>query len=147
SAAALTTPRIDLSNATVRAPIGGRTGSLAVHAGDLVRTNDTGTPLVTINRIRPIRVRFTMPQADLEELRRNQSSGLRVDAAPGDADSSWVEGRLSFIDNTIDSQSGTVLLKGEFANRDGRLWPGAFVRVRVRLYEQSDATVVPAVAV
>ena len=145
--AALASARLDLANATVRAPIAGRTGSLAVHVGDLVRENDAATPLVTINVIRPIRVRFTVPQADLVELRRRESKGLRVDATPGDADSAWSEGRLSFVDNAIDPQTGTVLLKGEFANADGRLWPGAFVRVRLRLYDESEATIVPATAV
>jgi multidrug efflux system membrane fusion protein len=144
--AALASAKLDLANATIRAPIGGRTGSLAVHVGDLVRENDNTAPLVTINKIRPIRVRFTVPQADLVELRRREASGLRVDASTGD-DSTWVEGRLSFVDNAIDPQTGTVLLKGEFANADGRLWPGAFVRVRLRLYDESEATIVPATAV
>jgi len=145
--AALSSARLDLANATIRAPIGGKTGSLAVHVGDVVRANEAGSPLVTINQIRPIRVRFTVPQADLVELRRRQSFGLRVDASTGDADSARIEGRLTFVDNAIDPQSGTVLLKGEFPNLDGQLWPGAFVRVHLRLYEQNDATVVPASAV
>lgn len=144
--AALATARLDLANATIRAPISGKTGSLAVHDGDVLR--ETGTPLVSINRIRPIRVRFTVPQDDLDELRRQQQRDLRVDVATGgEDDTTWIEGRLAFVDNAVDEQSGTVLLKGEYPNADGRLWPGAFVRVRLRLFVQNDVTVVPAVAV
>jgi len=145
--AALATARLDRANATIRAPISGKTGSLAVHGGDLVRAND-GIALVSINRIRPIRVRFTLPQDDLDELRRQKQRDLQVDVATGgEDDTTWIEGRLAFVDNAVDEQSGTVLLKGEYPNADGRLWPGAFVRVRLRLFVQNDVTVVPAVAV
>jgi multidrug efflux system membrane fusion protein len=148
--ASLATARLDLANATIRAPISGKTGNLFVHLGDLVRANETSTPLVTINQIRPIRVRFTVPQADLSELRRQRGKDLRVDVAPAGRDSAeagWIEGRLAFMDNQMDPSTGTLLLKAEFTNREGILWPGEFVRVRLRLYEQSGATVVPAAAV
>jgi multidrug efflux system membrane fusion protein len=145
--AALVGARLDLANATVRAPIGGKTGNLRVHVGDLVKANETTTPLVTINQLRPIRVRFTLAQADMGQLRRQRGRNLRVDAAPADRDSTWIQGRLSFIDNQVDPQSGTLLLKGEFTNQDGELWPGEFVRVRLRLFDQADATVVPSAAV
>jgi multidrug efflux system membrane fusion protein len=145
--AALLTARLDLANATVRAPIGGKTGSLAFHAGDVVRANDSTTPLVTIKQIRPIRVRFTVTQADLPEVRRHRDRPPRVEIAPGEGDSVWIEGRLAFVDNAVDAASGTLLLKAECANRDGALWPGEFVRVRLRLYEQPGATVVPSAAV
>jgi multidrug efflux system membrane fusion protein len=68
-----------------------------------------------------------------------------VNADP--SDSTWIEGRLAFVDNQVDPASGTLLLKGEFDNADGRLWPGAFARVRLRLRQQDSATVVPAAAV
>jgi membrane fusion protein, multidrug efflux system len=145
--AALVGARLDLANATVRAPVSGKSGGLRVHVGDVAKANETTSPLVTIHQIRPIRVRFTIPQSDLDELRRQQGRALRVDAAPAERDSMWIEGSLAFIDNQVDAASGTVLLKAEFANRDGALWPGAFVRVRLRLYEQRDATVVPTAAV
>jgi len=118
-----------------------------VHVGDLVKANDPTTPLVTINQIHPIRVRFNVPQSDLPALQRGRQRVMRVDVAPADRDSVWIEGRLTFVDNQVDVASGTVLLKGEFANADGELWPGQFVRVRLRLDEQADATVVPSVAV
>jgi membrane fusion protein, multidrug efflux system len=145
--AALVSARIDLGNATIRAPIAGRTGSTLVHAGDTVKENETASPVVTINQIRPILARFTLPQTDLPALRRQNGTGLRVDAAPAGTDSTWLEGRLTFIDNRVDPETGTVLLKAEFPNQDRALWPGAFVRIRLRLYDQRDAVVVPAAAV
>lgn len=145
--AALLTARLNLSYTTVRAPIGGRTGSLAVHEGDLVRANDIATPLVTINRIRPILVRFTVSQTDLPEIRQAARRSPPVDIAPGEADSVWIKGRLAFVDNAVDAASGTLMLKAEAPNRDGALWPGQFVRVRLRLFEQKSVTVVPTAAV
>jgi multidrug efflux system membrane fusion protein len=145
--AALSAARLDLGYATIRAPIGGRTGGRSVDVGDLVKAADPASPLVTINQIRPIRVRFTVPQDDLAEIRRRMHGDVRVDVAASETDSTWIEGKLAFVDNQVDASSGTVLLKAEFPNADGVLWPGAFVRVRLRLYEQANATVVPAVAV
>ena len=145
--AALATARLDLSYATVRSPIDGRTGELRVDLGDMVRANDA-TPLLTVHRVRPVHVRFAVPPSSLSSLRDLEGSNLRVDARPADAsDSSWVEGRLVFVDNAVDAASGTLTLKGEFANADGAFWPGAFVRVRVRLGEDAAAIVVPSTAV
>ena len=137
--------RLDLENAAVRAPLAGRTGSQTVHVGGLVREN--AGVLVTIHRLRPMLVRFTVPQSDLAAIRAQQGRGLRVDAEPAEGDSSSVTGKLVFVDNQVDEGSGTVMLKAEFPNRDGRLWPGAFARVRLRLYEQDRAIVVPSLAV
>ncbi len=143
--AALESARLDLRHATLRAPIAGKTGNLSVHVGDLLREN--GNALVTINQVRPIRVAFTVPQSDLAELRSRLRGGLRVDVSPAESDSAWIEGRLVFVDNQVDPASGTLLLKGEFPNRSAVLWPGEFVRVRLRLAEQADAIVVPTVAI
>ena len=145
--ASLATARLDLSNATVRAPIAGRTGDLKVNVGDVVRANESASALVTINQMRPIQVRFTVPQAELGDVRRQGARGLRVDVSPGERDSGWIAGQLSFVDNRVDPASGTLLLKAEFDNRDGALWPGAFVRVRLRLSQMAGAIVVPAAAV
>jgi multidrug efflux system membrane fusion protein len=145
--ASLLSARLDLAYATVRAPIGGRTGSLSVHEGDLVRANDVTAPLVTINRMRPILVRFTVGQSDLVEVRRARPRTPPVEIASAEGDSTWIQGRLTFVDNAVDAASGTVLLKAETPNRDGALWPGQFVRVRLKLFEQRGATVVPAAAV
>jgi membrane fusion protein, multidrug efflux system len=145
--AALASARLNLAYATVRAPVGGKTGSLSIHVGDVVRANDVASPLVTINQIRPIRVRFTASQTDLPEIRRQRGRAPRVEIASAAGDSTWIQGRLTFVDNAVDAASGTLLLKAEFRNRDGVLWPGEFVRVRLRLFEQAGATVVPAAAV
>jgi len=145
--ASVTTARLNLAYATVRAPIGGKTGNLFVHVGDQVKASDTASPLVTINQIRPIRVRFTLPEANLGDVRGRLGRDVRVDAASPEADSVWIEGRLAFVDNGVDPASGTVLLKGEFPNRAGELWPGQFVRVRLRLFNQGNAIVVPTTAV
>ena len=145
--AALTSARLDLANAAVRAPISGRTGARLVNVGDVVRANEAGTGLVSIVQLRPIRARFTLPQSELAALRQARGRDLTVEAATGSADSAWIAGRLVFIDNRVDPASGTLLLKGEFANRDDALWPGAFVRVRLRLFDEHGATVVPASAV
>jgi multidrug efflux system membrane fusion protein len=145
--ALLANARLNLAYATVRAPISGKTGNTAVSVGDMVRGNDPTTPLVTIHQLRPIRVRFTVPQTDFNEIKPRSQGNLIVEAASAEADSVWMQGRLSFVDNQVDPASGTMLLKGEFPNRDGALWPGAFVRVRLRVYEQQNATVVPAVAI
>jgi multidrug efflux system membrane fusion protein len=145
--AALTVARLNVEYATVRAPISGRTGSLLVKAGNLVRAAGT-QPLVTINELRPIMVRFAVPAARLPELQRAGSSGLHVAARPGGReDAPPFEGVLSFLDNHVDSATGTVMLKARFANGDGALWPGEFVDVTLVLGMQSDATVVPSAAI
>jgi len=138
---------IDLDHATVRAPIAGRTGKLNVHVGDVVRANDASSAVVTILQLRPIRVRFTIPQTDMSELQGEHRRDVKVYVVKDDSDSSRAEGSLAFVDNQVEVATGTLLLKGEFANADGELWPGAFVRVRLKLHEQDGATVVPTAAV
>ena len=145
--AALATARLDLSYASVRSPIEGRAGDFALDLGDVVRPNDP-TPLLTVHRVNPIHVRFTVPQDDLPGLRGRDPGEVSVEVLPASAtDSTWLTGRLVFLDNAIDAATGTLLLKAEFANPGARLWPGEFVRVRLRLAEQEGAIVLPAVAV
>jgi membrane fusion protein, multidrug efflux system len=145
SEAAVEEARLNLQYATIRAPISGRTGSLRVRAGNLVRPADAA-PLVTINQIRPILVRFAVPAANLPLIQRYRDDELVVRAEPVGGGSSS-EGRLTFVDNAVDTTTGTILLKGTFPNADGVLWPGEFVNVRLRLYVERDALVVPATAV
>jgi multidrug efflux system membrane fusion protein len=137
--------RLNLQYATIRAPISGRTGSLRVREGNLVRAENAG-PLVTINQIRPILVRFAVPAANLPLIQRYRGEDLVVRAEPV-AGGAASEGRLTFVDNAVDTATGTILLKGTFPNTDGALWPGEFVNVRLRLYVERDALVVPATAV
>jgi multidrug efflux system membrane fusion protein len=139
--------RLDLAYASVRAPIAGRTGRLRVHVGDVVKANDPANPVVTINQLRPIRVKFTVAQSELRGLRDENKRDVHVLVNADPSDSAWSAGRLAFMDNQVDAASGTLLLKGEFDNADGRLWPGAFARVRLRLRQQDSALVVPAAAV
>jgi multidrug efflux system membrane fusion protein len=146
SQAELAEARLNLQYATIRAPIAGRTGSLRVREGNLVRANEA-TPLVTINQIRPILVRFAVPAANLSLIQeRRAAEKLVVRAGPvGGGPAS--EGTLSFVDNAVDTTTGTIMLKGTFPNQGGALWPGEFVNVRLRLYVDQDALTVPARAV
>jgi membrane fusion protein, multidrug efflux system len=145
SQAAVDQARLNLQYATIRAPIAGRTGSLQIREGNLVRTNAT-VPLVTINRLRPILVRFAVPAANLSLVQAHRGKDVVVRAEPaGGGDPS--EGALTFVDNAVDTATGTILLKGQFPNDDGALWPGSFVNVRLQLYVDPDALVIPSAAV
>jgi len=145
SQAAVDQARLNLQYATIRAPIAGRTGSLRVREGNLVRSTDTA-PLVTINQIEPILVRFAVPAGNLPAIQRYRPAGIAVIAQPGNGGSAS-EGTLAFIDNAVDTATGTILLKGSFANSGGALWPGEFVNVRLRLFVDQGALVVPASAI
>jgi multidrug efflux system membrane fusion protein len=144
---AVANARVQLQYATIVAPIQGRTGQLRVNPGNLVRANDT-TPLVTINQVSPIYVAFGLPEGRLDDLKSYLAKGtLHVEAmAPGASDSGS-PGRITFIDNEVDSTTGMITVKVEFENRDHRLWPGRFVNVLVTLAADPNTIVVPAVAV
>jgi membrane fusion protein, multidrug efflux system len=144
--AAVDNVRLNLNYATIRAPITGRTGRLLVRRGNLVRAN--AEPLVVINQLRPILVRFPIVQQDFPALQRRAARGgvtVRISAA----DSSRVgeDGALAFLDNTVDSLTGTVTAKARFANAANVLWPGEYVRVDVELEVQPEAIAVPTRAV
>ncbi|HET7380492.1 MAG TPA: efflux RND transporter periplasmic adaptor subunit, partial [Gaiellales bacterium] len=144
--AAVASAALNLEWATIRAPIAGRTGRLLLREGNLVRANNPD-PLVVINQIHPILVRFPVPERYLADIQRYRHNRLPVLVSPSQADTAFQEGALSFVDNSVDSSSGTVLLKGEFANRDNLLWPGEFLNVRLQLYVEDKAVVVPSQAV
>lgn len=137
--------RINLERATVRAPIAGRTGAVLVRAGNLVRAA-SGDPLVQINQISPILVRFAVPATQLPAIRR-AGTGLAVRAVPVGDTAAVSQGTLVFVDNAVDSMSGTILLKARFGNERHALWPGALVRVAVTVTVEKDALVVPVSAV
>lgn len=143
--AALTIARLNLEYATIRAPIGGRTGGLLVHEGNQVRSG-AAAPLVTINQLRPILVRFAVPAGQLPALQRRGAAELRVEARVARDTAATAEGTLSFVDNHVDSATGTVLLKARFSNGDAALWPGEFVDVTLILGIQTGAIVIPAQA-
>ena len=144
--AAVATAQLNLEWATIRAPISGRTGRLLVREGNLVRANSPD-PLVVINQIHPILVRFAVPEQNLAAIQRYRRNRLPVLVSPSKQDTSFSAGTLTFVDNSVDTATGTVLLKAEFANRDNALWPGEFLNVRLQLYIEDSALVVPAQAV
>lgn len=186
--AAVANARLNLDNTTIRAPIAGKTGSLLVRVGNLVHANGA-TPLVTINQVRPIMVRFAVPASQLPLiLQYGARGGLPVTAIPGGiaaagslADSSGgapvdapaqltpastsgngvgasdppaaiaasapARGTLTFIDNAVDTATGTVTLKATFDNHDGSLWAGQFAATTLRLFVEQNALVVPTQAV
>ncbi len=128
----------------VTAPISGRTGAVLAKAGNIVREQDT--TLVQLLQMAPIYVSFGIPEQALSEVQRlNAAHALRVDAGVSGGGSAT--GTLAFIDNTIDIATGTIRLKAAFDNRDGKLWPGEFVNVRLRLHMDAAQIVVPTVAV
>ncbi|HXH48368.1 MAG TPA: efflux RND transporter periplasmic adaptor subunit [Terriglobia bacterium] len=144
--AAVENAKIRLSYCSIASPIDGRTGSLLVHPGNLVKTNDTS--LVVINQVTPIYVDFSVPEQYLAQIKQHQARGqLRVLAYPSDNKAEASTGVLTFINNSVDASTGTIELKGTFTNRDRRLWPGQFVNVVLDLTVQRSATVVPSQAV
>ncbi len=147
--AAVERARLDVSNCTIRAPISGRTGGVLVRQGNLVKAN-ASTPMVVINQIQPILVRFSVPQGELPDIQRYFGAGklLSVQASPSEGSAgSPLSGNLAFVDNNVDSTTGTVLLKAKFANAAATLWPGQFVSIALRLYVDPDALTVPSQAV
>jgi multidrug efflux system membrane fusion protein len=139
--------RVQLSYCTIRSPLAGRTGSLSIHAGNLVKANDT-VSLVTVNQITPIAISFTLPEADLSRLRTAHARRtLQVEAVPSGEGGRPERGRVIFIDNAIDPATGTIRVKAEFANGGRRLWPGQFAAVRLTLDVLPAAVVVSSPAV
>jgi multidrug efflux system membrane fusion protein len=147
SQAALENARLNLEYCTIRSPLDGYVGRVLLQAGNLVRANDPN-PLVVINQVRPIYVNFGIPEQHLPEVRKHMAGGpLAVEVVPVDAQQGAPRGALIFIDNAVDPSTGTIRLRAQFDNADAALWPGQFVNVSLRLYEQADALVVPATAV
>lgn len=146
--AAVERAQVDVSNCTIRAPISGRTGALLVRQGNLVKAN-ASTPMVVINQIRPILVRFSVPQGGLPDIQRYFGAGkpLSVHALASEGPGATLDGTLAFVDNAVDSTTGTVLLKAKFDNSNASLWPGQFVDVTLRLYVDPNALTVPSEAV
>jgi membrane fusion protein, multidrug efflux system len=192
--AAVAAAKFNLDNTTIRAPISGRTGALLVREGNLVHASGS-TPLVVINQISPILVRFAIPSTQLPLLQRYGTvGGLVVSATPNSGGEPAIDpstsaiglsvgggdpaqgtaaaaggppsaarpapptaslvplaqaehGSLSFIDNAVDTTTGTVLLKASFPNPNKRLWVGEFVSTRLELFVEQNALVVPSSAI
>jgi multidrug efflux system membrane fusion protein len=127
--------KLQLEFTSIRAPLSGRTGNLNVDEGDLVRANDPGA-LVTVNQVDPIYVTFGVPQQYLSAINRYRAErSLVVRVIPPGTDEEPVVGELTFLDNMVDSATGTIRLKATFSNEQQRLWPGQFANVLVTLDE------------
>jgi multidrug efflux system membrane fusion protein len=145
--AAVENAKVQLGYCTIRSPLTGKTGDLQLHAGNIVKAN-ADTAMVTINQITPIYVNFSVPEQELPALRRQlRRHPLPVTASFPSEPQTLVQGTVTFLDNAVDSTTGTILLKGTFANRQGNLWPGAFVNVVVTLDSLPGSVVVPSQAV
>jgi len=144
--AALETAKLHLQFCSIRSPIDGRIGEALVNEGNVIKENET--TLAIVNQLRPIYVNFSVPEQHLPEIRlRSKEGPLKVEVTPEGQGAVPVTGELSFIDNNVDSRTGTVALKGLFANEDESLWPGQFVNVRLTLRMLKDAVVIPFAAV
>lgn len=142
--AAVENAKLRLQYCFIRSPVDARAGQILVHQGNLVKESDTS--LAVLNQLHPAFVTFSVPEQWLPEIRQRVSQGLAVDASVG-KDSQPVRGELRFINNTVDTSTGTVLLKGLFSNEDETLWPGQFVDVSLTLRIQKDAVLVPLAAI
>jgi multidrug efflux system membrane fusion protein len=144
--AAVETARLNLAYTTITAPISGKTGSLLVREGNVVKSG--GAPLVVINQLQPILVRFPVAQKDFAELRMRSGRGnVPVSAARSDGGVIGEAGMLSFIDNAVDSLTGTVTAKAQFGNGGNQLWPGEYVRLTVRLAVEPNTIAIPTRAI
>lgn len=146
--AAVANAELLLGYTEIRAPIAGRTGQRLLHEGALVKANDAAQSIVTLNQLAPIAAAFAVPERALGEIR---AALARQDAAVSVTDRvagvTRADGRLSFLDNTVDPSTGMITLKAVFANDDQALWPGQFVHVQVRVGVDAGAVVVPTAAV
>jgi multidrug efflux system membrane fusion protein len=144
--AAVQTAKLNLEYCEIRAPIDGRTGDLLVHAGNLVKP-DADTAMVVINQVHPVYVDFAIPEQKLPAVREvmaERKLGVQVSLPQQQGVES---GELTFVDNSVDAKTGTINLKGEFTNANGRLWPGEFVNTTLILREHPGAILVPSQAV
>lgn len=143
----LTGNLINVQFAAIRSPIDGRTGTLLVHAGNVVRAND-GRSLVVIRSLEPIYVRFAVPEQFLPAVQARMKAGpVAVEAQPRGTGASGTTGDLTFIENAVDSATGKIDMKAIFRNEGQVLWPGQLVDVVVRLSIEAGAIVVPEAAV
>jgi membrane fusion protein, multidrug efflux system len=128
-------------------PINGYVGRTLLQAGNLVKANDVA-PLVVINQVKPIYVNFSVPEQSLPTLRQYMAGGaLAVDVVAPSTAKPIAEGHVLFVDNAVDPNTGTIKVRAQFENENAALWPGQFVNVSIRLYEQPDAIVIPSRAV
>ena len=144
--AAIEAAKLSVEQSVIRAPMSGRTGLLSLRAGNLVRASSEPA-LVTINEVRPVLVRFAIPERDFAEMRKragtNRALDVMIRSGTASDSSAPIRGKLAFVDNAIDPATGAVVLKARAGNADGALWPGQFVRIGLELSVDSNAVTVP----
>lgn len=146
-AAAVENAKVQLGYTAIRAPIEGRTGNLLIHQGNVVKANDIGNPMVVINRVHPIYVSFAVPERFLDQIKTARAAGpLTVEARP-QGQSVTARGTLTFVNNTVDTTTGTIQLKATFENVDNALWPGQFATITMTLRTEANVIVVPSQAI
>jgi len=138
--------RLNVGYCSIKSPIPGRTGAYLVNQGAVVEANKT--TLLVVNQVKPVYVAFAVPEKKLPGIRAAQEKAvLTVETHVPGADAQPRQGRLTFIDNTVDPATGMIRLKGTFANTDAFLWPGLYVRVSLIIGEEPGVVVIPASAV
>jgi len=145
--AAVVNATIQLGYCTIRSPLTGRAGALLVDEGNLLKANDV--PIVVIAQVKPIYATFSLPEQELPQIRKNHSDAKPLEVRvtiPGE-DGAPAKGFLAFINNTVDTTTGTIQLKARFPNQDDRLWPGQFVNVVLTVRREEGILVVPTHAV
>jgi len=154
--AAIEAARVALTYTEIRAPFAGRTGIISVRAGSLVQPSSNintasstagAPPLVTVTQLDPITVAFTLPEKELPGLQGALAAGPVTAVASTPLSGDKFTGKVIFVDNAVDSTTGTIRLKAQFDNPKARLWPGMFVNVAISPRTIRNATVVPAQAV
>jgi len=144
--AAIKNAKIQLGYCSIRSPISGRTGTIALQPGNLVKANDLA--IVTVNQLAPIYVTFSLPEKRLAEIKRAMAAGqLKMEAVIPNEPGSTEAGTISFLDNAVNPATGTIKLKGVFANRSRKLWPGQFTDVVLTLASRPNAMVIPTQAI
>ena len=145
--AAVEHARLQVAYSAIRSPIQGRTGNILIQLGNVVKANDT-VSLVVINQTQPIYVTFAVPERNLPDIKRRMTEGtLLVDALPQGDTGAPVQGELTFVNNTVDTNTGTIQMKATFANQPERLTPGQSVNVTLTLANKAQAVVIPSEAV
>jgi membrane fusion protein, multidrug efflux system len=146
--AAAENARLELRYTSIRSPITGYTGNLMVHAGNVIKAVDNEKPIVTINQVSPINVAFSVPEQNLADVKRSMAQRtLEVCVTLSGDQCQPVRGELTFIDNTVNTTTGTIQLKATFSNEAKSLWPGQFVNVSLVLGVETGVVVLPAHAV
>jgi multidrug efflux system membrane fusion protein len=146
--AAVANAELQLGYTEIRAPIAGRTGQIQLHEGSLVKANDVTQTIVTINQFTPVSVAYSVPESSLNTIRAALLSGdAVVTVIDRNAGLTRTDGKLEFLDNSVDPTTGTIVLKAIFPNTDAALWPGQFVSVQTQFGVDHGAIVIPSSAV